>query len=171
MARNGIMFASVILATVLVATVAAGCIQESRSPFREISSIPKFIFDHIPEDGVSIFYIHGLDDTRYANVTVGINNMTYTELDVYSVHLKIHDLREMDVFLEAYSGTRRYILDLNITIADALEPGVLQFHIVDRTPSRRVRTYDLADSTLPWKYTLLLDRDWVAVEDQTRGAG
>ncbi|UCF08025.1 MAG: hypothetical protein JSW28_10360 [Thermoplasmata archaeon] len=129
---------------VLLLCFFAGCTNGPPSP---LSSIPMLLIDHIEENKETKVYVHGLDDYRFSNITIQINNVTATENFTYALHLTTI-LDRFILNVSVWDDLKQYEYAANLTILT--EDNEITLQIEDE------RHDDTIERSLP--YTLIMER-------------
>ncbi|MFW6072283.1 MAG: hypothetical protein ACOC6U_02150 [Thermoplasmatota archaeon] len=97
---------------IFISFIMAGC---SNPPSPPGSEIPMVVVDYIPsnrydniDENNSIIYVHGLDEVRYQNITIKVNNKTLkTRNHTYSLEV-ITNLTSFELEVDVYHYDKRF---------------------------------------------------------------
>lgn len=131
------------LGLVLLISVFAGC----TDPSSPISKIPTILIDHIEETGETKVYVHGIDDYRFANITIQINKASTTENFTYELHISTYLLKFM-LIAYVWDEEKHYEYIANITVLN--DDDQLKLEIEDTQHEEPV------ERSLP--YTIIMER-------------
>lgn len=123
---------------VLFLVLVAGCIEGPDSP---LSTIPTILIDYIEDTEETKIFVQGIENTRYGNITIQVNNETIRENDTYSLHMstKIH---KFALNVSVWFKLKEYEYTGNITVVEKDEQISLEIEDTDHdNPIKRSLPY------------------------------
>lgn len=132
----------VISLLMFASTMGLGCLDSPPSP--PASKLPKIVVDlyKSPDTGNnSIIYIHGLEEVRYTNITLKLNDETVVQRnETFSVEYHTN-LTEFEIYSEIHDDEDGYYFNSAFTVSEKEE---LAYRVVDEEgDSEKIKKEDL----------------------------